>query len=179
MQLLAWRKSAPNNSSCAKSLHTYTVCCVMIPSRLISDSVVPRRSGGLLMAPWICWCVRCNLLALVLIQLNASLCIIVTAAPVSTSVLTSILLMPHRMKAEFSVSVLATCFGFSIRYSGSGGITGVVDPPCWRFPNCYFRYGCVNSPACNDNFSTVETFHVPPGSPWHSCSRCSFHQFFH
>ena len=173
MQLLAWRKSAPNNSSCAKSLHTYTVCRVVIPSRLISNTVVPRTSSGLLMAPRICWYVRRNVLALVLILLNTLLCITVTAAPVSTCVLTSIFLMSHRMKVAFSVSVLATCFGCSVRCSGSGGITGVVVPPCWRFPNCYFRYGCVNSLFCNENVSTVETFHFPPGSPWHS--RCSFH----
>ena len=104
MQLLAWRKSAPSNSSCVKSLHTYTVCCVVIPSRLISNTVVPRTSSGLLLAPRIGWCVRRNVLALVLILLNTSLCIIVTAAPVSTSVLTSMLLMSHRMKVEFSES---------------------------------------------------------------------------
>ena len=32
----------------------------MIPSRLISNTVVPRTSSGLLMAPRICWRVRRN-----------------------------------------------------------------------------------------------------------------------
>ena len=172
-------KSALSNSSCAKSLDTYTVCCVVIPSRLISNTVVPRTSSGLLLAPRIGWCIRRNVLALVLILLKTSLCIIVTAAQVSTNVLTSMLLKSHRMNVAFSVSLLATCFGCSIRCSGSGGITGVAVPPCWRFPNCYLVTVASAVPLVMAHFSTVETFHVPPGSHWHSCSRCSFHQFFH
>ena len=179
MQLLTWMKSALSNSSCAKSLDTYTVCCVVIPSRLISNTVVPRTSSGLLLAPRIGWCIRRNVLALVLILLKTSLCIIVTAAQVSTNVLTSMLLKSHRMNVAFSVSLLATCFGCSIRCSGSGGITGVAVPPCWRFPNCYLVTVASAVPLVMAHFSTVETFHVPPGSHWHSCSRCSFHQFFH
>ena len=62
-QWLACKKSAPSNSSCARSLHTYATCCFTAFPIPISTFVTPR----------IGWCVRCNVSLSVRILSNKSL----------------------------------------------------------------------------------------------------------
>ena len=166
----------------------------MIPSRLISITVVPRTSSGLLLAPRIGWCVRRNVLAVVLILLNIvyySYCCdglhqctyfdVINVISYESGIFclrTGYVLWLLWLQAwsdyRFRLQIVVWLHVFGVlwlqaSYSCPVGVSRIV----------IFVTVASAVPLVMAHFSTVETFHVPPGSPWHSCSRCSFHQFFH
>ena len=137
----------------------------MIPSRLISITIVPRPSSGLLLAPRIAWCVRRNVLAVVLILLNIvyySYCCLHQCTYfdvvnvisyesgifcLHTGYVLWLLWLQVWSDYRFRLQVTWDCGLVACVWCAL--ITGVVVPPCWRFPNCYLRYSCVGSPVCN------------------------------